>query len=110
MNYVEFETGNDVYKLRLNTRNVIKLEKLLGGSPLKLFTGMSETEMPTVESMVNVLYCALLANQDKVTIDKAYNIFDEWLDNGHIIAEFLPIIIELYRSAGLIQKENGEKN
>ena len=109
MNYIEFETNKSVYKLRLNTRNVITLEKLLGGNPLKVFTEIKDDTPPTVETMVNILYCALLAYNKDITIDKAYDIFDDWLDNGHIVAEFIPIIIELYRTGGLIQKNN-EKN
>lgn len=105
MNYIEFETSKNVYKLRLNTRNTVKLEKLLDGNPLKVFTEIKDDTPPRVETMAAILYTALLAYQDKTTLDKAYDIFDEWIESGHIVAEFIPIIIDLYRDAGLIQKQ-----
>lgn len=110
MNYIELVTNDNVYKLRLNTRNTIKLEKLLGGNPLKVFADITEENPPTVETMVTVLYVSLLAYNDKITLDKTYDIFDEWLDSGHMVAEFIAIIVELYRQAGLIQKNKNEKN
>ena len=30
MNFINFEVGNKTYKLRLNTRNIVLLEKQLG--------------------------------------------------------------------------------
>ena len=111
MNYITFETGSEVYKLRLNTRNLITLEKLLGGNPLIVLTGyLSQNEIPPMEVMMNIFYSSLLAYQDNITLDKAYDIFDEWLDNGHIIAEFIDVIVEIYSKAGLFQKEVEEKN
>lgn len=110
MNYYELVTKDNVYKLRLNTRSVIKLEKILGGNPLKVFADMTEENLPKVETMVNILYASLLAYNDKITLEKTYDIFDEWLESGHMIAEFVAVIVELYREAGIIQKDKTEKN
>ena len=111
MNYIEFETGKRVYKLRLNTRNTVLLEKLLGGNPLVVFTSyLAKDEIPPLETMVNILYASLKAYNEDITIDNTYDVFDEWLDDGHIIAEFINIIVDIYRQAGLIQKEKSEKN
>ena len=46
MIYVDFTAGNKNYRLRLNTRNTIALEKALGTNPLAIF-GDGET-LPTV--------------------------------------------------------------
>ena len=50
MNYVEFEVGTKVYKLKLTTRNVISLEKSLGCNPVAIF-GSGDT-IPTITTMV----------------------------------------------------------
>ena len=111
MNYISFETGNNVYKLRLNTRNIILLEKKLGGNPLLSFTKyLANEELPPMEMMIDIFHASLLAYQSDMTIEKAYDIFDEWLDEGHMVAEFIGIIIEIYQHSGLIQKELAEKN
>lgn len=107
MNYIDFETSKGCYKLRLNTRSTITLEKLLGGNPLKVFA--TENEVPTVETMVNILYCALLAYQPDIKKESVYDVFDEWLDAGHIVPEFVMVAIELYKQAGLIKRDL-EKN
>ena len=59
MMYVDFEAGNKTYKLRLNTRNIIALEKQLGTNPLLVF-GFNGDKFPTVTEMVNILYCSLI--------------------------------------------------
>ena len=110
MNYYELVTNENVYKLRLNTRSVIKLEKLLGGNPLKVFADLTEENLPTVETMASILYASLLAYNEKMTLEKAYDIFDEWLESGHMIAEFVAVIVDLYKGAGIIQKDKAEKN
>jgi hypothetical protein len=58
MNYIDFEAGNKTYKLRLNTRNIITLEKTLGCNPLHIFDTTGAT-LPSVTSMVAVLHASL---------------------------------------------------
>ena len=74
MMYVDFEAGNKAYKLRLNTRSIVSLEKQLGCNPIAIF-GDGST-LPTVESMVNVLYAALQPLNHGITLNDAYDIFD----------------------------------
>jgi len=50
MMYYDFEAGNSAYKLRLNTRNIIALEKALGCAPLGIF-GKGD-RIPTTTEMV----------------------------------------------------------
>lgn len=57
MVYVDFTAGNKDYKLRLNTRNTVALEKALGCNPLAIF-GNGE-EIPTITTMVNILFYSL---------------------------------------------------
>ena len=38
MNCVEFTVGKKTYNLRLNTRNIVQVEKKLGKNPLDVFT------------------------------------------------------------------------
>lgn len=109
MNYINFETSKGSYKLRLNTRTILVLENLLGGNPLKVFANVSETEVPTIESMTNILYASLLAYQPEIKKEQAFDIFDEWLEAGHHVAEFVIIAIDLYKQGGLIKRE-AEKN
>ena len=100
MNYVDFTAGNKEYKLRLSTRAVVALEKQIGMNPLSIF-GNGDT-IPTFTVMVNVLHAALQQLNHGITLNDAYDIFDDYLADGHAMTDFLPVIIELYKVSGLI--------
>lgn len=111
MMYVDFSAGNKYYKLRLSTRNTITLEKQLGCNPLSIF-GDGET-IPTVTTMVQILYNSMQQLNHGVSLNDAYDIFDEWLADGHVATDFLPIIIDIYKVSGLIHNDKdseAEKN
>lgn len=107
MLYIDFEAGNKAYKLRLNTRNTVNLEKQLGCNPLSIF-GNGET-IPTVSAMAAILHASLQQYQHNITLNDAYDIFDSWLGDGHTVTEFIPIILEIYKASGLINTEAEEE-
>ena len=109
MIYVDFNAGGKEYKLRLNTRNTITLEKMLGCNPLSIF-GDGET-LPQITTLVNVLYCSLLQFQHGITLEDAYDIFDAYLADGHSATEFLSVVINIFKVSGLIKNDKAnEKN
>lgn len=110
MNYLDFKAGSKEYKLRLNTRNTISLEKQLGCNPLAIF-GNGDT-IPTITVMVKILHASLQAYHHSITLEDAYDIFDQWLEEGHVMTDFIPLIIEIYKASGIIKDPNNkaEKN
>ena len=108
MNYCEFTAGGNEYKLRLNTRDVVALEKRLGCNPMAIF-GDGRT-IPTITTMVAILHASAQANHHGITLDKAYDIFDSWLADGHAMTDFIEVIIDIYRVSGIIPEEVNEKN
>lgn len=107
MLYVDFSAGNKDYKLRLNTRNVIALEKSVGCNPLAIF-GNGET-LPTITVMVSVLHCSLQQYHHGITLADAYDIFDAYLEENSI-TDFVKVIIDIYKVSGLIPEGAEEKN
>lgn len=108
--YVNFEAGNKEYKLRLNTRSIVALEKTLGANPLSIFDVKGET-LPPITQMVAVLHAALQQYQHNISMSDAYEIFDSYIDDGHSVDEFVFIILDIYRESGIIPKEvDTEKN
>jgi hypothetical protein len=107
MIYVDFTAGNEEYKLRLNTRQTIALEKLLGCNPLGIFK--DDGTLPTVEQMVCVLYASLQQLNHGITKEKAMDIFDAYLDDGHTAIEFFAVIVEIYKASGLIPADTKEQ-
>ena len=105
--YVDFSAGGKEYKLRLNTRNIVSLEKALGMNPLAIF-GNGET-MPTITTLVTILHASLQQYQHNITLDDAYDIFDNYLADGNTMTDFIPVLLDLYRVSGLSRKtESGE--
>lgn len=105
MLYYELEIDSKVYKLRLNTRNIVTLEKMLGCNPLAIF-GLDENEpqLPTVTQMVSILFCSLQQYQHNITLDNTYDIFDSWL-RDKAPTDFMPHIMEIYKVSGIIKEE-----
>ncbi len=103
MNYVDFTAGNKDYKLRLNTRGVVALEKQLGCNPLAIF-GNGDT-IPTVTVMVAILHASLQQYNHGISTNDAFDIFDAWLDDGHSTVDFVNIILEIYKASGIVPNE-----
>lgn len=101
MMYFEFAAGNRTYKLRLNTRNIVALEKNLGCNPLSIF-GKGDT-IPTISAMVAILHASLQQYEHGITVDDAFNIFDTYLADGHAMTDFIPVILEIYKVSGIIK-------
>ena len=108
MNFIDFEAGNKTYKLRLNTRNVVLLEKQLGCNPLSIF-GNGDT-IPTITAMVTILHTSLQQYNHGISLNDAYDIFDEFLEEGHATTDFIPVIMEIYKASGIIPKDNKEND
>lgn len=109
MNYFEFNVGDTTYKLKLTTQQTVALEKALGKNPLGIF-GNAE-QLPAVTDMVNILFYSLLTFHHGIGLNDTYKIFDKFLEE-HSMAEFIPVILDIYRVSGLIRdtEEAEEKN
>ena len=107
MMYFDFEAGNKAYKLRLNTRNLVELEKRIGCNPLNIF-GNGE-ELPTVSVMVAILHASLQQYQHGISLNDAYDIFDAYLEEK-TMTDFVWVILEIYKASGLIESDAAEKN
>ena len=110
MVYVDFSAGGKDYKLRLNTRNIVALEKQIGCNPVSIFG--DGDNFPMVSTMVAVLNASLQALNHGITMNDAYDIYDAWIAEGHSSADFIKVIIDVYKVSGLIPagKEATEKN
>ena len=109
MMYVDFSAGNKDYKLRLSIRATVALEKQLGVNPLMIFE--NGDTIPTITTMVNVLHAALQQYNHGISLNDAYGIFEEWLNDGNTVVDFIPVIIDIYKVSGIIkQEEETEKN
>lgn len=108
MNYIDFEAGNKSYKLRLNTRNIVALEKNIGRNPVSIFFEGNGERVPTITEMVAVLHASLQQYNHGITVNDAFDIFDDYLADGHSTMEFIKVIMAIYQDAGLVPKNEEE--
>lgn len=108
MMYVEFSAGNEEYKLRLNIRNTVALEKMIGCNPLMIF-GNGE-RMPTISEMIAILHYSIQQYQHGITMNDSQDIFEKWLNDGNTPADFISTIIEIYKVSGIIARDEAGKN
>ena len=110
MNYVEFHAGDKDYRLKLSTRSTVSLEKQLGCNPVAIF-GSGDT-IPTITTMVRILHASLQSYEHGITLDDAYDIFDKWLEDGHVMTDFISVIIDIYKASGILKdtEEEASKN
>ena len=108
MLYTDFNAGGKEYKLRLNTRDIVVLEKQLQCNPLTIFG--NGDKIPTVTTMVTILHSAMQQYQHGITLNDAFDIFDTWLADGNTATDFLTVIVDIFKVSGLIKNEVSEKN
>lgn len=111
MMYYDFNAGGKDYKLRLNTRAIVLLEKQLECNPLSIF-GADYSTVPTITTMMSILHASLQQYHHGIDMNEAYNIFDAWLADGHSAVEFLAVIMDVYKVSGIINdtQPTSEKN
>ena len=103
--YVDFNAGGKDYKLRLATRNIVALEKAIGCNPLSIF-GNGE-ELPSITTMVMILWQSLQKFHHNIGLNEAYDIFDEYLEENTAM-DFIPVILDIYKVSGIIKNDNNE--
>lgn len=108
MNFINFEVGNNTYKLRLNTRAIVMLEKQLNCNPLNIFMENGEERIPTITEMVTILHASLQQHNHGISLNDAYDIFDEYLEDKSS-TDFIPVILEIYKASGIIPKDTKEE-
>jgi hypothetical protein len=106
MLYTELNIGNETYKLRLTTRTSVALEKALGYNPLTMFMGMDNGDMPKLTDMLIILHSMLQALHHGITLDKTYDLFDTYVEDGHNIFDLVPVFIEVFQDSGYMSKTN----
>lgn len=94
------------YKLRLDAKRIVELEKKLGGSPLTAFIKDGQVTSPTLENLLLILHIALLPFHSGVKEDDMYDIYDKWVASGKTYSDLVIVVTDLYRGCGLIPKED----
>lgn len=102
MLYTDFKVGAKELKLRLNCRSCVALEKKLGKNPISVFSGVAEGNLPTLTDVITILHAALQALEHGYTEEKTFDLFDEYIEEGHTLLDIIPVILDVFTVSGLI--------
>lgn len=105
--FTEITIKDKQYRLKLTTQNIIGLEKVIKCNPLAIF-GNGE-ELPSVTTMINILWFSLLPFNHGMGFKEACDLFDEYLEEN-TMTDFINVILEIYKVSGIITKGNNTKN
>ena len=111
MLYTTFTVKDRDYKLRLNAKACVDLEKKLGTNPINVFMGMvnDNIKFPTLNVLINILHQSMQALEHGITIDKTYEIYDNFIEDGHQMSDLYLVIVEVFKVSGLIREEEVEE-
>lgn len=105
--------GDKEYNCKLNTKACVQAERRLGKNPLNIFTELEEGEVPSLEEMLIIFHEALSSLNHGISTDDVFDLYDNYLEDGHSFIDFVNFVTELFKEAGFIKAEeetNNEKN
>lgn len=108
MQYTTINIGEKELKLRLRAKDCVDLENKLGGSPLDQLMGLENGKLPTVTLVVITLHAALQAFNNGYTVNKVFELYDEYIEEGGSLMDLVPKLIDIFKVSGFFK--NPETN
>ncbi len=111
MLYTTLTVKDRDYKLRLNAKSCVDLEKKLGTNPINVFIDMASdnVKLPSIDTLITILHYSLQALEHGITMDKTYEIYDNFIEDGHQMSDLYLVIVEVFKVSGLIREEEVEE-
>lgn len=99
------------YKLRLSAKSCVELETRLGGNPLNIFMEAAEGKLPSLKSLLIMFHQSLVEYQHGLTMDDVYSLYDDYCsENENNMMSLIALMIEVFKGAGFIPKDDEIKN
>lgn len=98
--FSELIIGGESYKLRLNTKASVALEKALGYNAISMFMDIDNGVMPKLGDILIVLHAMLQPMNHGMSQDKVYDLFDRYVAEGHNMYDLIPLFIEVFQESG----------
>lgn len=112
LHQVEFKVSeNEVYNLRLRTIDTIKLEQKLNKNVMDIFMELSNNKLPKLSDLLMIIaYSAKANHQYELTEKNVFNVYDRYLESGKSMFDLIPLIIEIFKTNGLIPESVDVQN
>lgn len=93
--------GNESYQMRLTASAIMAIEKRLGKP---LFSALEHIQDNMIETIVTIIWGAMQPLNAGFTVEKATELFDRYIDDGHSIEELMQEINRLFEVSGFFKK------
>ncbi len=103
--YTEFKAGEKTYKLELNNRAILQLERDLGYNPLQMFMDIDNDVLPKLGDMLRVLHRSMATYNHGIRYDDTADILDDFFKDGNTLWDLVPVLITVFQEAGFLPKE-----
>lgn len=100
--FTELEINGQVYKLRLRTIDIVQLEKKLGHNLMDMFMAIQQDKLPQLREMLAVLQASMNAYNHGMNEAKLYELYDQYIAEGHTMFDLVPLVLELMQKGGII--------
>lgn len=111
MLYIELQIGEETYKLRLNTRTSIQLEKALGRNPVGVLMDMANgNKLPKRTDIVVMLHSMLQVYHHGFNLEKTMDLYDDYLASGKTDFDMISVFTDVFLMVGYIGKPDEENN
>lgn len=106
MLYIELPIGEEIFKLRLTTKNSLALERTLGYNPITLLMEIDKGKMPKMSDVLVILHAMLQTYHHGMSMDKIYDLFDKYVETGKSMFDLIPVFVEVFEQSGYITKNS----
>jgi len=89
------------YRLRLTSAAIVSIEKKLGRS---MFDALEHIQENLIETVTVILWGSMQALNDGIPLEKVYDIFDAYIDEGNCVEDIVQIISQVLQTSGFFKK------
>jgi len=108
MLFTEQTIAGKEYKLRLGARDIVSLEKKLGANPMDIFMRIEQGQLPKLEAVILILQASMNKYHNKMTVDKVYDLYDEYVADGGTFMDLIPVLLEVFKVSGFFKQEESD--
>lgn len=101
--FCEWTVDGQTYRLKLKTSDVVALENKLKKSLLDLLDVKTGMGLPTLTTMLTIVYYAMRSWQLNIKESDVMNIFDKYIEEGGSQIDFyVNVVLEIYVVSGFL--------
>lgn len=101
--FCEWTVNGQTYRLKLKTSDVVALENKLKKSLLDLLDVKTGMGLPTLTTMLTIVYYAMRSWQHNIKESDVMSLFDKYIEEGGSQIDFyVNVVLEIYVVSGFL--------